>query len=192
MNRWGMSTLLAGITQILVKPSQQRSLIFSSLIYYLKPLWQPNTISTRGWWRSFLPSRDVSFHGGATGHSSSPCYRDCLWPHWSSLTLSSKYCMNYMCWVSCPELSSADKDRCSLSCGDGLNLTPPEVRILAWSLCEWIHRREAILTESNECRPRGCTCFFFFFLNHKTWYSTSNCERTQVSVCWGQVNQEHY
>lgn len=145
------------------------------------------------------------FTEGATGHSSSPCYRDCLWPHWSSLTLSSKYCMNYMCWVSCPELSSADKDRCFLSCGDGLNLTPPEVRILAWSLCQWIHRREAILTESNECRPRGCTCLFFLFffliIKHDIWLRTVrglrclsaegrltrniiNCRKPEVKSMW--------
>lgn len=88
------------------------------------------------------------------GQSSSPCNRDCLHCYWGTLTLSSKYCMNYMCWVSCTELSTADKGRCSVSCEEGtgwLNLTPPEDRTLAWFICQWIHRREATLTDMIVC-----------------------------------------
>lgn len=56
------------------------------------------------------------------GQSRSLRIRDRLRPRRSTLTLSSKYCMNYMCWVSCSELTTADKDRCSSSCRDLLNL----------------------------------------------------------------------
>lgn len=57
----------------------------------------------------------TSLHGADSGQSCSRCIRDCLHPHRSTLTLSSKYCMNYMCRVSCSQLTTADKDRCSSS-----------------------------------------------------------------------------
>lgn len=63
---------------------------------------------------SFKEIRDgTSLHRLDPGQSGSLCNRDCLHPHRSTLTLSSKYCMNYMCWVSCSKLTTTDKDRCS-------------------------------------------------------------------------------
>lgn len=65
---------------------------------------------------SFKEIRAGTFlHRPGPGQSCSLRNRDCLHPHRSTLTLSSKYCMNYMCWVSCTELTTADKDRCSSS-----------------------------------------------------------------------------
>jgi len=57
----------------------------------------------------------ISFHRRGPGRSCSQRSGDCLHPHRSTLTLSSKYCMNYICWFSCTELSTTDKDRCPYS-----------------------------------------------------------------------------
>lgn len=66
----------------------------------------------------------TSLHRPGPGQSCSLCNRDCLHPHRSTLTLSSKYCMNYMCWVSCTELTTADKDRCSSSAQGPAKFSP--------------------------------------------------------------------
>lgn len=62
-----------------------------------------------------------------SGQSVHLCSRHCLHPHRCTLTLSSKYWMNYMCWVPCTELNAADKDRCSSS-AQGL----PKYSSLIW------------------------------------------------------------
>lgn len=133
---------------MLVKPSEDVCYTYG-FIYLLKPFYQCHTI-TEG--TVTFPSHSHKgtpvFTEGATGQSPSPGNRGCLRCHWGSLTLSSKYCMNYMCWASCTELSTADKDRCPLSCGDRLNLTPPEVTISAWLICQGIHRRKATSTDT--------------------------------------------
>ena len=92
----------------------------------------------------------TSLHRPGPGQSCSLCNRDCLHPHRSILTLSSKYCMNYMCWVSCTELTTADKDRCSSSVQGPAKFSSPRwPHFFTRCICQWywVHWWRAPATE---------------------------------------------
>lgn len=103
------------------------------------------------------------------GQSCSRRIRDRLHPRRSTLTLSSKYCMNYMCWVSCTELTTADKDRCSSSCRDLLNLALKE------AAGRLLHGLVGESAEAKTPQQRVCLVIWGEAVKQGVWHLVLDC-----------------